>query len=145
MSILRSAADYVSGASLAADYLSPIITAHEMDRVELSYSIHIYSANSPSGDIYVLGSNSRDALDSANWPNSIPPALYIDANRVHGAIDGALASHTGGFAVAITSATDDSEFTISVVDGVPMFSRIFFDRTAGGASGIDIAYSLVGV
>lgn len=138
-------AKFVQGVSLAADYLTGVVNAHEGGASEISFTVHIYSANSPSGSLYFVGSNDRDQMDSSNWPNSIPPALFIDPNRVQGVIDGAAASFaTAAQAIAITSATDDSHFTVSFVDGVPLFMAVFFDRTAGGAAGIDIGYSLKG-
>lgn len=130
-------AKYVSQAALNIDYNSPIINAHEGDAREISIQVHIHDTNSPVGSLFVLGSNDRSQFDK----------IFIDANKVNGTIDGAEASHSGAFAIAITSSVGDSEFNVSFVDGVPFFLRLFWDRTSGGsASGgdIDIGYSLKG-
>lgn len=112
---------FIVDGDLNADFTSSTVKA-EFYRTA-TFQIQVTSTTTPAGTFAIQGSN-----DETNWDS-----LYIDANKVHGTIDGSAAAHAGGFTVAITGSAD-SDFIIALSDGLPRFLRLFYDSTSGGAA-----------
>lgn len=111
---------WIVDGDLNADFTSNEQLVEFYSEVTMQFSIT--ATSTPAGSLYIQSSS-----DNSRWDN-----IYIDANKVHGTIDGAAAAHAGGFAIAIAG-SGNSQFTVSLSDGIPRYVRCFWDSTSGGA------------
>lgn len=110
---------WIVDGDLNADYTSVAHSVEFYQEVVMQFSIT--ATSTPAGSLFIQVSN-----DNSKWDN-----VYIDANKVHGTIDGSDAAHAGGFAIAIAG-TGNSQFTVSLL-AFPRYVRCFWDRSSGGA------------
>lgn len=124
--------EYIASGTLAADNTGDAIDTTFY--TEVIFQVLIAATSTPAGDFILQGSE-----DGTNWED-----INIEANKVHGTIDGSDAAHTGGEEIAIAGSAA-SNFRVSLVDGIPSKVRTFWDSTSGGAAtGLNVKVTMRG-